>query len=74
MNRHERKIIHMALQDSRKVSTYSAGDEPRRYVVIVPRRRRRAEGSQRGRESCERAFSFWEQALFDVFDGVFDKD
>ena len=25
-------------------------------------------------ESCERAFSFWEQALFDVFDGVFDKD
>ena len=50
MNRHERKIIHMALQDSRKVSTYSAGDEPRRYVVIVPRRRRRAEGSRRGRE------------------------
>ena len=51
MNRHERKIIHMALQDSRKVSTYSAGDAPRRYVVIVPRRRRRAEGSQRGREN-----------------------
>ena len=50
MNRHERKIIHIALQDSRKVSTYSAGDEPRRYVVIVPRRRRRAEGSRRGRE------------------------
>ncbi|MFV0636652.1 RNA-binding cell elongation regulator Jag/EloR [Mitsuokella sp. WILCCON 0060] len=40
MNRHERKIIHMALQDSRKVTTYSAGDEPHRYVVIVPRRRR----------------------------------
>ena len=40
MNRHERKIIHMALQDNRRVSTYSAGDEPRRYVVIVPRRRR----------------------------------
>jgi spoIIIJ-associated protein len=41
MNRHERKIIHMALQDNRRVSTYSAGDEPRRYVVIAPRRRRR---------------------------------
>lgn len=41
MNRHERKIIHMALQDSRKVSTYSAGEEPRRYVVIAPKRRRR---------------------------------
>lgn len=51
MNRHERKIIHMALQDSRKVSTYSAGDEPRRYVVIVPRRRRRAESSRRSREN-----------------------
>lgn len=50
MNRHERKIIHMALQDSRKVSTYSAGDEPRRYVVIVPRRRR-AENSRRSREN-----------------------
>ena len=41
MNRHERKIIHMALQDSRKVATYSSGDEPRRYVVIAPKRRRR---------------------------------
>lgn len=51
MNRHERKIIHMALQDSRKVSTYSAGDEPRRYVVIVPRHRRRAENSRRSREN-----------------------
>lgn len=51
MNRHERKIIHMALQDSRKVSTYSAGGEPRRYVVIVPRRRRRAENSRRSREN-----------------------
>lgn len=51
MNRHERKIIHMALQDSRKVSTYSAGNEPRRYVVIVPRRRRRAESNWRSREN-----------------------
>ena len=41
MNRHERKIIHTALQDNRRVSTYSAGEEPRRYVVIVPKRRKR---------------------------------
>ena len=40
MNRHERKIIRMASQDTRHVSTYSATEEPRRYVVIVPRRRR----------------------------------
>ncbi len=36
MNRHERKIIHMALQENRRVSTYSAGDEPYRKVVIEP--------------------------------------
>ena len=48
MNRHERKIIHTALQDNRRVATYSAGDEPRRYVVIAPkRRRRRFERSER---------------------------
>jgi len=56
MNRHERKIIHMALQDNRRVSTYSAGDEPRRYVVIAPRRRRRRgkgyENSERYQERC----------------------
>ncbi|SFT69965.1 spoIIIJ-associated protein [Selenomonas sp. GACV-9] len=49
MNRHERKIIHMALQENRRVMTYSAGDEPRRYVVIAPKRRRRSRrrGSER---------------------------
>ena len=41
MNRHERKIIHMALQDNCRVSTYSDGDEPYRCVVIAPKRRRR---------------------------------
>lgn len=40
MNRHERKIIHMALQENRRVSTYSAGDEPYRKVVIEPARGR----------------------------------
>jgi spoIIIJ-associated protein len=34
MNRHERKIIHMALQDSHRVSTYSSGEEPYRKVII----------------------------------------
>lgn len=36
MNRHERKIIHMALQDHHRVTTYSAGEEPYRYIIIVP--------------------------------------
>lgn len=34
MNPHERKIIHMALQSDRKVTTLSEGDEPYRHVVI----------------------------------------
>ena len=33
-NPHERKIIHMALQNDRRVTTLSEGDEPYRHVVI----------------------------------------
>lgn len=51
MNRHERKIIHMALQDNYRISTYSSGDEPYRKVVIELKR-----GSRRDRR--ERDFSF----------------
>ena len=34
MNSYERKIIHTELQDSKYVTTYSIGEEPRRKVVI----------------------------------------
>ena len=34
MSPHERKIIHMALQDDRRIVTNSEGEEPHRYVVI----------------------------------------
>lgn len=34
MSPHERKIIHMALQNDNRVSTYSEGEEPFRKVVI----------------------------------------
>ena len=34
MNPQERKIIHMALQNDRRVTTLSEGDEPYRHVVI----------------------------------------
>lgn len=53
MNRHERKIIHMALQDNYKISTYSAGDEPCRKVVIELKRGRRG-GYRRERGDYER--------------------
>ncbi|MDR3560968.1 MAG: RNA-binding cell elongation regulator Jag/EloR [Negativicutes bacterium] len=35
MSPHERKIIHMTLQDDYRVTTYSEGDEPFRKVVIA---------------------------------------
>jgi spoIIIJ-associated protein len=37
MNRHERKIIHTALQDNNRIMTYSDGEEPYRKVVIAVR-------------------------------------
>ena len=35
MNAHERKIIHMALQDDSRITTFSEGEEPFRKVVIA---------------------------------------
>lgn len=34
----ERRIVHESLKDDPEVSTVSEGDEPHRYVVVVPRR------------------------------------
>lgn len=34
MNAYERRIIHMALQENNKVTTYSIGEEPYRKIVI----------------------------------------
>ena len=38
MNPHERKAIHMALQNDRRIATCSEGEEPYRKVVIALRR------------------------------------
>lgn len=38
MSRHERKIIHTALQDDHRVFTYSDGEEPYRKVVVALKR------------------------------------
>ena len=35
MNSHERKIIHMTLQDDKSILTYSEGEEPHRHIVIM---------------------------------------
>lgn len=37
MNPFERRIIHSALADSELASTQSAGEEPNRYIVIIPK-------------------------------------
>lgn len=41
MSRHERKIIHTALQDNDKIETHSAGEDPYRYIVVSPKKRGR---------------------------------
>jgi len=38
MSAHERRVIHLALQDNPKVYTQSRGEEPERKIVICPRR------------------------------------
>lgn len=37
MNSHERKVIHLALQNNPHVATHSQGEEPRRQIVITSR-------------------------------------
>ena len=41
MNRHERRIIHTALQNNDRVETRSVGEEPYRYIIVSPKRRSR---------------------------------
>lgn len=38
MNSHERKIIHMALQEDKRITTYSEGEEPYRHIVIMAKK------------------------------------
>ena len=40
MNPYERRIIHAALADSEEVTTKSEGNEPNRYVVVIPKNRK----------------------------------
>lgn len=52
MNPHERKIIHMALQNDRKVTTLSEGDAPYRHVVIELKKKE-AKAAKEGKEAKE---------------------
>ena len=40
MSRSERKVIHTALQDNPKVETHSAGEDPYRYIIVSPKKKR----------------------------------
>lgn len=41
MNRHERRVIHTALQNNKRVETHSTGEDPYRYVTVSPKRGKR---------------------------------
>ncbi|MBQ3287335.1 MAG: KH domain-containing protein [Firmicutes bacterium] len=51
MNPHERRVVHIALQEDKRVDTVSHGEEPYRRVVINPknRRNRKGRGNKEGR-------------------------
>lgn len=72
MNRHERKIIHMALTDEHNILTYSAGDEPYRKVVIEPKhagRTYRRSYDERGRgERYDRSDRYEKKDRNDLYD------
>jgi len=36
MSRHERRIVHTILQNNKRVETHSHGEEPFRYIVVSP--------------------------------------
>ena len=59
MNPFERRVIHSALSQDKFVSTHSEGEEPYRYVVIVPdkhpKRERRERSDRPRRERTENA-------------------
>ena len=40
MSRSDRKVIHTALQDNSKVETHSAGEDPYRYIIVSPKKKR----------------------------------
>ena len=40
MSRSERKVIHTALQNNPKVETHSAGEDPYRYIIVSPKKKR----------------------------------
>ena len=40
MSRNDRKIIHTVLQENSKVETHSAGEDPYRYIIVSPKRKR----------------------------------
>ncbi len=46
---HERRIIHLTLQDDKSVFTYSEGEDPNRYVIIAPSEERGSGKPERGR-------------------------
>lgn len=54
MNPHERRIVHMALQNDKRVDTMSQGEEPYRRVVISRRRQDAGSKAEHGRENQQK--------------------
>jgi hypothetical protein len=55
MAAHERRLVHMALQGDKTVTTASEGRDPARYVVVSPANGRSGGSSDGERSSGERS-------------------
>ena len=55
MNPHERRVVHIALQEDKRVDTVSHGEEPYRRVVINPKNRRSRNRKGKGDKNRELA-------------------
>ena len=53
MNPHERRVVHIALQEDKRVDTVSHGEEPYRRVVINPKNRRSRNRKGKGDKNRE---------------------
>ena len=55
MNPHERRVVHLALQEDKRVDTISHGEEPYRRVVISKRRDRKDRRNRKDKRHEDRA-------------------
>ncbi len=63
MNPFERRIIHSALADDKYVTTTSEGEEPNRYVTIIPNKPKRERRERKDNNKSEKRYSSYDDEI-----------